>query len=288
MHHHVGTPSIRPLRSPDRPEFFNRFEAELAPAAVKITTDGLRLTVRFDGRVTRGAFVGHRVEGTDQMLLRPDGVVVLDQVKTIAGSNRQVVEHLRGYAIPPVGFEPPTLESVLDPDFAWPDAAFAIVGSATFEATGELGEHLNRTIAVVDGWCNFATGGLAVETRLLPVNRHVAGPLTRAGARRFTVDQAVTGALGNEPVASGEAFEFEPLAPAVPITSRPTESGGERRSRLIGSAPWTALDSPCRPPLGPRGQARRLTNWIIFGISSGRTPNTPRSEAPRCSSPSRS
>lgn len=227
MYSTIGAPGIRPLRSPARPEFFHRFEAEFVVRPVTFTPDGLRFEAPFDGRVTRGAFVGHRVQGVDQLLLRPDGVVVLDLVKTISGVEQQVVEHVRGYAIPPADLDL-SIDDALEPGFAWPDASFAIVGSAMFRASGELGEHINRSVAVVEGWCNFAAGSLAVETRLVPINQHVAGPRVAqpTSRKRFTVDEAVTGKTASPPLTEEATFEL--LAPAVPIADRPTESEAGR------------------------------------------------------------
>ncbi len=227
MYSTVGAPGIRPLRTPARPEFFHRFEAEFEARLVAATPEGLRFEAPFDGRVIRGAFAGQRAQGVHQMLLRPDGVVVLDMMKTISAADHQVEEHARGYAIPPTDLELPQ-ETLLRPDFAWPEATFAIVGSATFRASGELGEQLNRTVAVVEGWCNFATGGLVVETRLLPVNHHVAGPISRAGARQYTVDQAVTGSLRDRAAPDGDGSGSTLLAPAVSITARPVDLRSDR------------------------------------------------------------
>lgn len=176
------TTGIRPLRSPARPEFLYRFEATLRPTPIGIVPEGLRFVVPFEGAVTRGAFLGHRVWGTDHFLLRRDCVGVIDATKTISGAERQVSEQVRGYVLPPEGLELPSLEAMLEPGFAWPDVAFPIVGSSTFRAGGDLGEHLNRVVATVEGWCNFATGRLAVETRLLGVNHWVPGPRTSPAA----------------------------------------------------------------------------------------------------------
>lgn len=169
---------IRPHRTPARPEFLYRFEATLDPSPIGIVPEGLRFVVPFDGTVTRGAFAGHRVWGTDHFLLRRDGVGVIDASKTISGPDRHIAEQVRGYVLPPEGMELPPLEAMLEPGFQWPDRAFAVIGSSTFRASGELGEHLNRVVATVEGWCNFATGALAVETRLLGINGGVPGPRT--------------------------------------------------------------------------------------------------------------
>lgn len=172
------TNRIRPLRSPTRPEFLYRVEATLQPSPIGIVPEGLRFVVPFEGTVTRGAFLGHRVWGTDHFLLRRDGVGVIDATRTISGPDRQVSEQVRGYVLPPEGTALPPLEALLEAEFAWPDVALPIVGASTFRAAGELGEHLNRVVATVEGWCNFATGALAVETRLLGINRGVPGPRT--------------------------------------------------------------------------------------------------------------
>jgi hypothetical protein len=65
---------------------------------------------------------------------------------------------------------------ILDPSFEWPDVEFPILGSSTFRAGSPEYEHLNTTIAVVEGWANFATRRNAIETRVLRHTDTAAAP----------------------------------------------------------------------------------------------------------------
>jgi len=71
------------------------------------------------------------------------------------------------------------LSALLDPEFQWPDVDFPITAFATFCAGTPDLAYLNRAIARIDGWANFATGGLAVDTILASHNDSVAAPMRR-------------------------------------------------------------------------------------------------------------
>lgn len=156
--------------------FLYRFEARLDVLPVGRVPEGIRMVNSFDGRATAGEFEGARVWGIDHFLLRSDGVGIVDAPKTLSGDGFHLFEHVRAYSLPPEGLEMPPLEAVLDPGFEWPDVPFAIHGFSTFRAgTPELA-HLNRRVARIDGWVDFTTGDLAVETSLVDHRREVAAP----------------------------------------------------------------------------------------------------------------
>jgi hypothetical protein len=161
----------------DRPtSLLYRFEARLDFVPIGLVPEGFRLVLSFEGAVTEGDFVGARVWGTDHLLLRRDGVGVIDAPKTISTSSGQLFEHLRGYCLPPEGMTLPPLEALLSSDFSWPDALFPIQGFSTFRAGSPELSYLNRALATVDGWSNLSTGRLAVETRLIEHYSSVAPP----------------------------------------------------------------------------------------------------------------
>lgn len=161
----------------DRPtSLLYRFEARLDFVPIGLVPEGSRLALSFDGVVTEGDFVGARVSGTDHLLLRRDGVGVIDAPKTISTAKGELFEHLRGYCLPPEGMTFPPLESLFSADFRWPDALFPILGFSTFRAGSPELSHLNRAVARIDGWSNMSTGRLAVETRLIEHVSSVAGP----------------------------------------------------------------------------------------------------------------
>lgn len=166
---------VRPNPGPSLPLLY-RFEAELSVTPIGLVPEGIHMANAFEGRVTRGMLEGARVWGIDHLLLRFDGIAVIDAQKTLSGGGVHVVEHVRGYGYPPAGLQLPPLEDLLDPAFEWPDALFPILGASTFRAAAQELSYLNRELARVDGWFNFATGGLAVETRLIRHATRVAGP----------------------------------------------------------------------------------------------------------------
>jgi len=144
-----------------------RFEAQLEFVPIGIVAEGLRMANPFEGRVTEGVFEGARVWGIDHLLVRSDGVSVIDAQKTISLGDRHVYEHLHGYCLPPEGIDMPPLETMLSPGFQWPDIPFPVFGASTFRTAWPGFAHLNRAVARVDGWASFATGRLAVDTRIL-------------------------------------------------------------------------------------------------------------------------
>jgi hypothetical protein len=157
-------------------ELLYRFEADLEVTVVGLTPEGIRMTVDYDGTITRGMLEGARVWGSDPLLLRADGVGVIETAKTISDGATALYEHVRGYCIPPAGLEIPEPEVILDPSFTWPDVDFPILGSSIFRAASPTYQHLNTTIAAVEGWANFATQRNAIETRALQHTGEAAAP----------------------------------------------------------------------------------------------------------------
>lgn len=177
---------VRPSAAPGYPLLY-RFEAQLVVTPIGVVPEGLRMANAFEGRITRGLMQGARVWGIDHLLLRSDGVAVIDAAKTLSLGDTHVHEHVRGYGLPPDGMEMPPLEALLDPSFEWPDVLFPLLGSSTFRAAAPELQHLNRAVSRIDGWFSFATGGLAVETRLLTHASGVAGPPRPPDPDHFSV-----------------------------------------------------------------------------------------------------
>lgn len=157
-------------------ELLYRFEANLELTPIGLTPEGIRMTVDYDGTITAGMLEGARVWGSDPLLLRADGVGVIETAKTISDGTTALYEHVRGYCMPPAGLEVPAPEVMLDPSFTWPDAEFPILGSSLFRAASPEYAHLNTTIAVIEGWANFSTRRNAIETRVLRHTGTAAAP----------------------------------------------------------------------------------------------------------------
>lgn len=144
-----------------------RFEASLTEVVpVGLVPEGIRLDVHFEGQLTAGALVGARLRGIDYLMLRGDGVGVIDAYETVdAGDGRVVSVHAQGYIVPPEGVEFPPPEVLLSPEFTWPDLPLPLHGFALFR-TGAPGlAHLNRTAASFQGHVNVGGAQLVVEAR---------------------------------------------------------------------------------------------------------------------------
>jgi hypothetical protein len=165
--------------SPDADLIF-RFEARLNVVPIGLTPEGLRMANTYEGTVTAGELLGSRVSGTDHLLLRSDGVCVIDaQTMLSQDENTHVYEHVYGYCLPPYGLQIPPLEKLLEPGFEWPDVDFPVVAFSTFRAGAPELAYLNSITARIDGWANFATGGLAIDTRLVAHDVGVLRPARR-------------------------------------------------------------------------------------------------------------
>lgn len=155
------------LVRPDERDPFYRFEAQLKFTPIGLVPEGLRLALAFEGKVVTGALEGARVWGSDPLVIRRDGVGVLDVNKIISFNGANLYEHVRGFCAPPQGMEVPPLEVIADPSFRFPDVPFPITGFSTFAAAGEPFAALNRRLARIDGHASFATGRLVIEARLV-------------------------------------------------------------------------------------------------------------------------
>ena len=153
-----------------------RFEADLEVTPVGLTPEGIRMTVEYDGRIDAGMLEGARVWGNDPLLLRVDGVGIIDTAKTISNGETTLYEHVHAYCMPPDGLEVPPAEVILDPSFTWPDVEFPILGSSMFRSGSPDYAHLNSAIATIEGWANFATRRNAIETRVLRHTGTAAAP----------------------------------------------------------------------------------------------------------------
>lgn len=147
-------------------ELIYRFEGSLGEMyPVGLFPEGIRFHNDFDARVVAGPFEGARLFGLDPFLLRPDGIGIIDAPEIIDAGDVRVSLQVRGYVVPPAGLEMPPLEVLMAPGFEFPDIDFRVTGAATIRCAAPEYEWLNRTIAVVEGTVNLATGALKVEAR---------------------------------------------------------------------------------------------------------------------------
>jgi hypothetical protein len=143
-----------------------RFEGRLADLyPIGLFPEGIRFHNDFEGRVIGGPFAGARLFGLDQFLVRPDGVGVIIAPEVIDDGRHRIAVDVRGYVLPPDGVPAVPLEAMLDPGFRFPDAPFRVTGSALMRTASPELAALNRTVAVIEGTVNLATGKLDVEAR---------------------------------------------------------------------------------------------------------------------------
>lgn len=162
----MQTTTAQHLATPRIGELVYRFEGNLGELyPVGIFDDGLRFHNQFEGRVVDGPFAGGRIFGLDEFTLRPDGVGVIVAPEIIEAGEHRVSVHVRGYVVPPEGAPAPPLAAVAQPGFEFPDVPFRVTGSGLIATTSPAFAHLNRTVAVIEGEVNMATGRLLVEAR---------------------------------------------------------------------------------------------------------------------------
>ena len=152
---------------PARPSTGNllyRFEARLSePKPVGLLPEGLRLEIPFEGPIVEGPLAGARLEGVEHLLIRPDGVAVIDAPETISRDGLHMTAHAWGYVTPPPGVNLPPLDQMLAPDFEWPDLRLDVRGFAILRTADPDLDFLNRTAPALRGWVNMGTRELSVE-----------------------------------------------------------------------------------------------------------------------------
>lgn len=141
------------------------FQAQISRISpIGLVPAGLRIDVGFTGALTEGPASRSTVEGIDYLLIRHDGVGVIDAYELITGPDATATSvRAEGYVVPP--FEMPPLEALLDPSFAWPDVDLPMHGSTRLQSSTAGLEEVNRTAYAFTGSVNMARGSLIVEAR---------------------------------------------------------------------------------------------------------------------------
>ena len=104
-------------------ELAYRLEATLTEVVpIGLIPEGIRLDAFFKGSITNGSLTGAALRGIDYLLLRADGVGVINVYEVISTSDGQHISvHAQGYSISPAGMQLPDPEVLLSPGFQWPD-----------------------------------------------------------------------------------------------------------------------------------------------------------------------
>ncbi len=148
-------------------ELLYRFEGRLLDQRpLGHFSEGLRFENPFEGAITGGLLSGARMSGLDYLLVRPDGVAVIDAPETIQHPDGPVIAHARGYVMPSVGLAVPPLETIASPEFAWPSVPFAITGFVLYRTAVTRFEELNRVAGALVGEVDMSNGRLVVEARV--------------------------------------------------------------------------------------------------------------------------
>lgn len=143
------------------------FQAEVTRIRpIGLTARGLRFDIRLTGSVTEGRLTGCTVEIIDYLLIRPDGVAVVDARDLISDGDR-VIAALRadGYIVPP--FLMPELSVLADPSFQWPNVDLPMHGAHFWETADEDLSTAAATVYGFTGSANMATGILKLSARSL-------------------------------------------------------------------------------------------------------------------------
>jgi hypothetical protein len=158
------------------------FQAQISRIApIGLVPGGLRSDVGFAGTLTGGPLAGSTIEGVDYLLIRHDGVAVIDARELItAAGGTTASAHADGYIVPP--FQMPDLRALLDPSFSWPDTDLPLHGSARLHSAAPALEVVNRSVYSFTGAVNMARGSLVITARRInaDVTQHDAGRLAAA------------------------------------------------------------------------------------------------------------
>ncbi len=143
------------------------FRAQLTRVSpIGITPDGLRLDIGFAGTISEGALAGRAIDGVDYLLIRPDGIGVVDARELISSDERPATcVHAAGYIVAP--FPMPELSVLADPNFTWPDRDLPMHGSSLVQTADSELDAANHTVYGWNGAVNVAQGTLEVRARSL-------------------------------------------------------------------------------------------------------------------------
>ena len=144
-----------------------RFEANLTEVVpVGLVPEGIRPDAYFSGQVIEGLLCGATLRGIDYLLLRSDGVGVLDAYQVISTDDDQHVSaHAQGYITPPPEVQLPPPDVILSPEFSWPDLPLSLHGFVPFRTGAEELAWMNRSALAFEGTANVGTGKIVNEVQ---------------------------------------------------------------------------------------------------------------------------
>jgi hypothetical protein len=159
----------------ERAEAYMVLEGQMnAHNLVGLVPEGIRLESYSSGEFTDGLLLGATGEWVDYLLIRHDGVRVID-VRGYADdpNGMPVVWSMKGFFGEP---SPPPLEvrieAMLDPEFEFPDVEFPIHGAAWFQTMAPEHAYLNHTVFGFTGTLNPYQGKMRITFRPVVDSAH--------------------------------------------------------------------------------------------------------------------
>lgn len=148
------------------PDFAYRMEADFTEIVpIGAVPEGLRMDAHYNGTVIEGPLAG-LIRGIDYLLIRSDGVIVLDVRETITtAAGHHIAIRGQGYGL--AGAPPPAAGAQQSSPVGSPDVPSPILGVAFCQTTAPEMLWLNRTILAFTGTANLGTGKLQVVARVL-------------------------------------------------------------------------------------------------------------------------
>jgi hypothetical protein len=132
---------------------------------IGVVPEGLRIDSHTRGVVTEGILAGATTTGIDYMLIRHDGVSVLDaRWLAVHADGLTVAITLRGFSGEPT---PGLLEAMLDPEFEFPDVDIPAHVAAWFHTMAPQYAFLNHTVFGCTGTVNMVEGVIRSTCRPL-------------------------------------------------------------------------------------------------------------------------
>ncbi len=108
---------------------------------------------------------GGRVTGIDHLLLRREGIGVLDVEEVVhLPAGTAVALSVTGYAVPP--YPVPPLEEI-GPDMPWPEVDVPVHGAVTMRTGDPSLAAVNRTVLGMTGTVNMARGTIRARAESL-------------------------------------------------------------------------------------------------------------------------
>jgi hypothetical protein len=143
------------------------FQAEITHIRpIGLAARGLRIDLGFTGSFTEGRLTGRAIEINCYLLIRSDGVGIIDARELISDGDRAIAAiRAEGYVVPP--FPMPELTVLADPSFQWPDVDLPLHGAHFWDTAREDLSTAAATVYGFTGTVNVATGVLKLSAHSL-------------------------------------------------------------------------------------------------------------------------